>query len=239
MGCDGTNVNVGENGGIIRLMENTIQRPLQWFVCLLHQNELPLRHLMKRLDGPTTGPNAFSGPIGKELQTCELIPIKRFRRIQVELPGIDPAELSSDQQYLLRIVRAVSDGQCPPELAQTKPSPVNHARWLTLGCRVIRLYMTKSSPSARLRKIASYVAQVYAAQWFDIKLNSSCAHGARHLYSLVQRVKKNAKRCERHSEPNYREEWTFCSFRKHSSGNAVGRAARRTGGCSPNYCKNS
>ena len=48
-------------------MEKHLERPVQWLVCLLHANELPLRHLIEKLDGGTTGPNVFSGPIGSSL----------------------------------------------------------------------------------------------------------------------------------------------------------------------------
>uniref|UniRef100_UPI00358EBD2F uncharacterized protein n=1 Tax=Myxine glutinosa TaxID=7769 RepID=UPI00358EBD2F len=47
VGCDGTNVNTGHTGGVIRQLEETFNRPLQWLVCLLHANELPLRHLYR------------------------------------------------------------------------------------------------------------------------------------------------------------------------------------------------
>jgi len=42
MGCDGTNVNTGAVGGVIRLLEEHLNRPLQWLVCMMHANELPL-----------------------------------------------------------------------------------------------------------------------------------------------------------------------------------------------------
>ena len=57
IGCDGTNVNSGVKGGVIRLLELELGRPLQWLICLLHANELPLRHLLQKLDGVTHGPN--------------------------------------------------------------------------------------------------------------------------------------------------------------------------------------
>ena len=47
IGCDGTAVNTGRKGGIIKRLEDHFKKPLQWLVCLLHKNELPLRHLMK------------------------------------------------------------------------------------------------------------------------------------------------------------------------------------------------
>ena len=59
IGCDGTAVNTGHKGGTIRLLEVHLKRPLHWFICLLHSNELPLRHLFEHLDGSTTGHAAF------------------------------------------------------------------------------------------------------------------------------------------------------------------------------------
>ena len=72
IGCDGTNVNTGTNGALIVLMEEYLGRPLHWFICMLHANELPIRHLFSNLDGKTSGPRCFTGPIGKLLQNCEM-----------------------------------------------------------------------------------------------------------------------------------------------------------------------
>jgi len=49
IGCDGTSTNTGATGGIIRLLEKKLGKPLQWLPCQLHANELLLRHLMKHL----------------------------------------------------------------------------------------------------------------------------------------------------------------------------------------------
>ena len=66
VGSDGTPINTGHNNGVIRELEKHWKKPVQWIVCMLHGNELPLRHLMK-LDGPTSGLTAFSGEIGNQL----------------------------------------------------------------------------------------------------------------------------------------------------------------------------
>ena len=42
VGCDGTQVNTVALGGVIRLMELELGRPLQWLVCKLHAYELLL-----------------------------------------------------------------------------------------------------------------------------------------------------------------------------------------------------
>ena len=67
IGCDGTVTNTGKFNGVIRTFEKRLQRPLQWIICMLHLNELPLRHLLNKLDGVTTGPSSHAGPIGKSL----------------------------------------------------------------------------------------------------------------------------------------------------------------------------
>ncbi|CAH0546980.1 unnamed protein product [Brassicogethes aeneus] len=107
VGCDGTNVNVGKKGGIIRLLEQRLNRPLQWIICLLHMKELPLRHLFIEVDGTTSGPQTFSGPIGKMLEKCETRPVIQFRPIPAELPEVTAKDLSTDQKYLYKIVSAV------------------------------------------------------------------------------------------------------------------------------------
>jgi hypothetical protein len=114
VGCDGTAVNTGINAGVIRLMEQTLRKPLQWLICLLHANELPLRHLIQSLDGRTSGPQGFTGPIGKQLQECENLPIVEYQNIAVEIQSDNRSDLSTDQKYLLEIHQAVSIGFCKP-----------------------------------------------------------------------------------------------------------------------------
>ena len=86
IGCDSTAVNTGIKGGVVRLLEKSFKKSIQWFIRLLRINELPLRHLLGYLDGPTTGPRAFSGTIGKALQTHDKNPVVRFEPIESREP---------------------------------------------------------------------------------------------------------------------------------------------------------
>ena len=186
VGCDGTAVNTGTRGGIIRLLEMTLNRPLQWFICQLHANELPLRHLFQHLDGPTTGPRGFSGPIGKSLQNCEKLPIVDFEPLHCDLPtGINSDHLSTDQRYLFDICTAVSTGVCPVDLSLRNPGLINHSRWLTMANRVLRLYVATTTPSEELVKLVTFIVTVYAPMWFEIKQAWSCKDGARHVYNTI------------------------------------------------------
>ena len=57
----------GLTRGYIASLEALLLRPLQWVICLLHCNELPLRHVFKALDGTTKSPDSFAGVIGSHL----------------------------------------------------------------------------------------------------------------------------------------------------------------------------
>lgn len=159
---------MAQPGGIIRLMEKTLNRPLQWIICLLHMNELPFRHLFSFIDGKTSGPRTFKGVIGKALENCEEKAVAKFQSIPSDIPLIDIKDLSSDQLYLYRIVSAVTTGECPADLSYKSPGKMSHARWLTRANRVLRLYISTSNPSDKLVTLATYVVKVYAPTWFHI-----------------------------------------------------------------------
>ena len=63
---DNTSVNTGWKNGLVVKLEDKLGRNLHTVGCALHQNELPFRAIFKKLDGVTTGPQSFSGPLGKK-----------------------------------------------------------------------------------------------------------------------------------------------------------------------------
>lgn len=74
--CDGEPTNTGIENGIIRRFEILLEKPLHWFVCLLHFNELPFRHLFNALEmSVTSGPRTASGTLSKLIETCEELPV--------------------------------------------------------------------------------------------------------------------------------------------------------------------
>ena len=106
VGTDGTPSMTGPHTGFIRSLELLLLKPVQWSICLLHCNELPLRHVFKYIDGTTSGPDSFNGPIGSSLSSCvSEWPMVRFQRIRnpefKELPQEVVEDLSTDQYYML------------------------------------------------------------------------------------------------------------------------------------------
>lgn len=187
IGCDGTVVNTGFKTGVIRQIEKHLKKPLQWIICQLHANELPLRHLFQHLDGKTSGPNGFSGSLGKQLEICHKLPIVEFARIESNLPYLkNEVELSTDQKYLYEMCLSISKGNCSIDLSRRNPGKQAHSRWLTTANRILRLYISMQSPTENIKILAEFILKVYGPMWFYIKMNPSCTSGSKHLWKTIQ-----------------------------------------------------
>lgn len=66
----------------------TLVERCNWLVCLLRANERPFRHLFIIVDGKTSGPTSFIGPIGKVLHLSATTKICNFMPIETNLPDI-------------------------------------------------------------------------------------------------------------------------------------------------------
>ena len=195
IGSDSTAVMTGKNSGCIASLEALLGRPLQWAICLLHLNELPLRHVFSALDGTTTGPNSFSGPIGKHLNGAvsdwkvvkyKPIPNPKFPF----LPNPVVEDLSSDQYYAYRICSAVMLGTIDTGLELLEVGGLSHSRWLTLGCRILRFYVSQEKPTSDLCTLAEFLIKVYFPSWFEIKTQNKITDGPINFFHIVQRVMK-------------------------------------------------
>lgn len=185
IGCDGTAVNTGHKGGALKLIEERLDKPVHWFICLLHGNELPLRHLFEKLDGKTSGPNSFTGPIGKQLKYCETLTVKEFTLIKVDLPDMDFCDLSTDQKYLYEMHQSISSGSVSEALASRQPGNISHARWVTTANRILRLYVGTDNPTDKLRTLVEFIMKVYTPMWFAIKRESHVRNGAKHIHKML------------------------------------------------------
>ncbi|GBM85366.1 hypothetical protein AVEN_91070-1 [Araneus ventricosus] len=93
----------------IRNMELILNRPLQWFECQLHANELSLRHLFAHVDRTTTGPRSLTGEIRKSLAGCEKPSVVSSKPIEYRLcEVIKKKVLSTDQLYLMEICEVIN-----------------------------------------------------------------------------------------------------------------------------------
>ena len=120
-GCDGTNVNTGIIGILIVMMEHNLDKQLHWLICMLHAIGLSSRHLFSNLDGETSGPCCFTGPIGKHLQNCEKRPIENFTPVKVHAIVTNATDLSTDRKHLFEMHETASSGQGSQDLGKRSP----------------------------------------------------------------------------------------------------------------------
>ena len=63
-------------------------------------------------------------------------------------------------------------------------------RWLTLGARLLRLYVSTPSPSDNLRRLVQFLVVHYIPVWFTVKQHPSCTEGAKNLYRSVELLRE-------------------------------------------------
>src|SRR6218665_1801346 len=157
-----------------------VKKLMHWFVCLLHTNELPLRHLLVHLDGITHGPNSFSGTIGKQLKDSDM-PVVTFQRIEGNvLRNIDPNELSiylKCVRQLMLPIWAMQHRFGQPKTRINVPfSMVNNGQSDTSI-----VYFER-----KFRQIfVNYIVKVYATIWFEIKSKPSFTDGSHHPFRMI------------------------------------------------------
>ena len=102
-----------------------------------------LRALFCKLDGTTSGPNSFKGPIGRNIGRTELddLLFVKFDKIDGEIlvPLSVSTDLSTDQAQLFAFVTFITTGKRLPAI-YWKLGNLCHSRWLTMGTRVLVQY---------------------------------------------------------------------------------------------------
>ncbi|KAL7290387.1 hypothetical protein TKK_0016078 [Trichogramma kaykai] len=160
-----------------------LNRPLQWSICLLHLNEIPLRRLIKAVCRRAAGPTSFCGPYTKKLQECEKKPVlENFKIIKGDLPEIDDTTLMAlitEQRFFYEICQAISSGKFSNSLAAKRPGNVTLSHWLNTGARFLRLYASTATPDKGMKVLVTYIMKVYAPMWFRVKHRTAAADQGR------------------------------------------------------------
>ena len=203
IGGDSTSTNTGWKEGSIHHIEVAKDEKVLWDICMLHVNELPLRHLMKDQGMETSGVNSFTGELGdlikdnvNEYEVNDNFEVLDFAKDLRDLSEDIIADLSSDQKYLYKIVKMIITGELDYNVLKQVIGPINHSRWLTTGSSLCRLWVSKhglrknSKSYKNLKAIVSFIVSVYAPIWFEIKCRPNILHGPDHLLTTVQLVDK-------------------------------------------------
>jgi len=83
----------GWKGGMLHCVEELLDKRLFRSFCWLHINELPFRHIVAKLYGPTSSDKGWCGTVGKLLSKVETLERKtEFEPIPLIEPPVDNRE---------------------------------------------------------------------------------------------------------------------------------------------------
>jgi hypothetical protein len=189
---DNTKVNTGHLNGLCICLERKLKRKLHMIGCFLHMNELPLRHIIRKLDGETISGNKLSGDVGKLLDADELYQRDPVQFVPVPTQCKRPndtvlEDLSEDQRLLLEYTLGIASGKIAERFQKRKPGPLNHSRWLTTATRILILYTRTEEPSETLKILVTFIVQIYAPVWFMVKHDTNFTEI---LFGFIQGVKE-------------------------------------------------
>ena len=143
-----------------------------------------------KLDGVTSGPNSFSGKIGKDIsQDVWREPIVAYPTVAGKMPVLSEEQLSDtsrDQYLVYHLGHSLQSGIVPDKIASATIGPLLHARWLTTVARILRKALSTRRPTKTFSRICFFIVNVYLPSWFHIKNKPHCQSGALHLFNMLQ-----------------------------------------------------
>ena len=201
VGGDSTVSNTGIKGGSITHLENMLGHKCQWNICAIHTNELPIRHLITKLDGATTSGTGFTEDVCKLLNRVEDLesepnfePIGTNGEPLIELPDEVVRNMSTDSQVCYRLCKAVRAGHLPDDLKDIQLGGINHARWLTTQGRILILCSKKHGLTGNnlevLRMLGNYAVESYFKLYYDIKVKNSLEEAPYQILTQLRILKK-------------------------------------------------
>lgn len=201
---DSTNSNTGWKGGSHAHLEKLLGRKLFWGICNIHTHELPLRHLIEKLDGPTASDKGFTGPVCSiltKVNDMEYNP--RFKAMPggealIEIPEAVVHAMSTDQKLSYKLVQGVKSGVLSPTLQEMTCGKLSHARWLTTGTRVVFLWTRKHGLTGSnlkvLEMLVKFCLEYYFKIYFDIKVKHLIEDAPYHILTSLRILKKQPKK---------------------------------------------
>ena len=195
---DGTNKMTGWKGGALACFEELVNSPLQRLICFLHHGEKPFEKIFVHHDGPTTGPESFEGPIGKEItDDVWKKPVMEFEQLDnpalldaiESLPDETFQTFNKDHQYLIKMVHAVLTGNISEQWANMKTGKIVQSRFTNTQASILRLYISKENPSYELKRLVSFIIFVYAPVFLAAKHFNRAEEGPKLLLSEIRAVR--------------------------------------------------
>ena len=206
--ADGTGSNTSPDVGAIFTLETLLERPLSWLVCMLHFNELPLKHIEDKYVGKTAGPEMRKGDLGQKVykinkNLCKMVD---FKTIPGKVPSIEevaPFLANKDQKYLFDFAWAISNEKGREFLLEKYgeipdgPGQPHNARWLKTASCYCRSYVQEESPSEEHIRVIHVILNLYVPMFFQIKKNPSVVDGAKNFFKAIELARETLNDTEK------------------------------------------
>ena len=193
IGGDNCITNTGHQGGVFYWLQVFLGRPLQIVMCMLHFSELPLKHLIRKYVGPTSGPRSWKSELGKTISNLpnNLKSIVNFKPIKGRVSKIDKELLTNaDQKYAYYLALGIQNGpDFVKEIFGLIPGlcgQMHSARWLNPASYIMRLYIQTESPSYELERLVIIIVNWYLPVFFLIKKQWHVKDAAHNFFQAIQ-----------------------------------------------------
>ena len=119
-----------------------------------------------------------------------------FQRIPCpEFPTISDDEIrvrnfSQDQSLFLSLCCGVISGKISSEILGRKLGLLNHARWLTLGQRILCLHIMNPNPCKSIQQLAKFTISGYGAIWFLARMKSGILDAPKLLFQWIKGISR-------------------------------------------------
>ena len=150
---------IGVDHGFLRRVELMIGRPLMWLICLFHMLELIFRALFFAIDGKSSGPESYKGPIGKQISNNDeswktknkTIRFKEARKGMVKQVESGRYQNTDDNvlYQLAMLIQNGPDSQFKDAINLT-PGKTSLSRWTTAEAGILYLFVITEDPSDNL-----------------------------------------------------------------------------------------
>lgn len=204
LGGDSTNSNTGWKGGAHANLEKLVNHKFYWGVCNVHTHELPLRHAIRIIDGPTASDIGFTGEVCSLLSKVNEMPYDpNFKKMTggedlIYLPDDVLKTMSTDQKISYKLVKGVKAGVLPEELQDILCGTLNHARWLTTGQRIVYLCTRKHGLTGHnlwvLELLVKFCLEYYFKVYFELKVNHGIVDAPYHILTQLRILKTLPKK---------------------------------------------
>ena len=91
-------------------------------------------------------------------------------------------DVSNDQYYAYQVCWSIIHRALDPDLQLLKVSPLCHSRWLTLGCLILRYYVSQDKPNLTLVLLTEFCVKEYFSNFFQVKAKNSITDGPRNFF---------------------------------------------------------